>query len=736
MPGALARSSAAIRGQRLTATALLTIPEALRARPQWVAYALEERGGKTTKIPKNARSGANASSTASATWATFAEARQAVTRFALAGVGYVFAAEDPFIGVDVDDCRDPQTGALEDWAQEIVNRLDSYTEESQSGTGLHVIVTGNLPDGWRKCGSVEMYSAGRFFVMTGAHISGTPESIEERTQGLAEIQARYAKPAPEVRTSAPSPTLADRELLDKAFRAKNGGKIEALYRGDTGGYPSASEPDLALCSLLAFYTPDAGQLDRLFRASGLYRPKWDERRGELTYGQMTVGKALAGQTATYSGNGAHSTAGSETRAAASAQGATPKRWPDDAAPEAFYGLLGDVVREVGPHTEADPHGVLSGALVGFGNAAGDDSHYMVGADRHTPRIFGLIVGESSKSRKGTGWSVVEALLRRANPAWADAHIVSGLSSGEGLIHSVRDPVMRHEPVKEGGRVVSYQDVEVDAGIADKRLLVVESEFGRTLKVAGREGNVVSPVLRQAWDSGNLRVMTKTPATATGAHISVLGQVTKDELLRELSSTDLVNGLANRFVFQMVRRSKTLPDGGRVPPDVFETLSERIAEALLFAATCGQMTRDAEARDLWHAVYPELSGDRPGMFGAVTARAEAQVLRLSMIYALADLSSAIRRPHLDAALALWKRAEDSALYLFGDLSGDNVKDAIIRALRVQGEMSATDISNLFARHVKAERIASARDSLLSAGLAESYQAETAGRPVTMWKAAGR
>jgi hypothetical protein len=411
-------------------------------------------------------------------------------------------------------------------------------------------------------------------------------------------------------------------------------------------------------------------------------------------------------------------------------------WPPDAAPAAFYGLLGDVVRAVEPYTEADPHGVLTGLAAGFGNAAGDGPHCFAGEDRHTPRIFGLTVGESSKSRKGSAWALDAALLRRADPAWADAHILSGLSSGEGLIFAVRDAVTRHDAIKEHSRVVGYQDVEIDAGITDKRLLVVESEFGRTLKVAGREGNVLTAVLRQAFDSGDLRVMTKTPAKATGAHISILGMVTKDELARELSSTDLVNGLANRFVFQMVRRSKRLPDGGRVPPGVFAALAERIAEALEFAKDCGQMARDDEARDRWREVYPDLSGDRLGMFGAATARAEAHVLRLSMIYALADLCQTIGRPHLDAALALWKRAEDSARYLFGDKTGDSIADAIIGALRAQGEMSATDVSNLFARHVKAERIAAALASLLGAGLVECDQIETGGRHATMWKAAER
>ena len=410
---------------------------------------------------------------------------------------------------------------------------------------------------------------------------------------------------------------------------------------------------------------------------------------------------------------------------------TAALWPAD-QPDAFYGLLGDVVRVIGPHTEGDPYGILLGLLAGFGNAAGDGPYFVVGADRHTPRIFALTAGETAKSRKGSAWSIVEAILRAADPEWGDLHIVSGLSSGEGLIHGVRDPVTKHEPIKEKGHVVGYQDVEIDPGISDKRLLVIEPEFGRVLKVASREGNIVSPVLRQAWDSGNLRVMTKTPAKATGAHISMLGQITKDELLRELSSTDQVNGFANRFVIMMVRRSQLLPDGGAVPPGQFVDLVERLREALEFASTTGQMVRDAEARERWHEIYPELSGDRPGLFGSVTARAEAQVLRLSMIYALADLHQTIGRQHLDAAYALWKRAEASVKFLFGDATGDTVTDTIVKALREQGEMSGTAIYNLFGRHTRAERITAALNSLLAAGRVQSWTVETGGRPVTMWK----
>lgn len=162
-------------------TALLAIPEELRARPQWVAYSLEERDGKPTKVPKNPRTSKHASSTDPATWGTFAEARAAVARYDLDGVGFVFSPDDRFVGIDLDHCRDPQTGEIEDWALQIVNAICSYTEVSPSGTGLHIIAKAKLPpDAWHKVypfgddRAVEMYDRGRFFCMTGEPLRVTP----------------------------------------------------------------------------------------------------------------------------------------------------------------------------------------------------------------------------------------------------------------------------------------------------------------------------------------------------------------------------------------------------------------------------------------------------------------------------------------------------------------------------------------------------------------------------------
>lgn len=413
---------------------------------------------------------------------------------------------------------------------------------------------------------------------------------------------------------------------------------------------------------------------------------------------------------------------------------SPENWPADLAPAAFYGLPGVIVGVLGPHTEADPVSILLPVLVGFGNAAGDGAFYPVNGHHHPARLNALMVGSTSKGRKGVGQAEAERVLRLGDPRWGDSNIVSGLSSGEGLIWACRDPIFRREAIKEKGKVVGYQEVQVDEGVADKRLMVVEAEFGRTLRVAGRDGNVLSAVVRQGWDSGNLRIMTRAnPVRSTGAHVSVMGQITRDELLRELSSTDAANGFGNRFIVQVVRRSKLLPDGGSAPDCQIQDLGARVAEALQFASAAGRMERDQAARDLWHSVYPTLSAERPGLFGAMTARAEAQVLRLSMVYALMDLSRSIRQEHLEAALAVWERAEATVRYLFGDLTGDPIADTILRALRAQGELSQSAISGLFGRNVPAERIGRATAVLVDAGLIGSERIETSGRTITMWRA---
>jgi cbb3-type cytochrome oxidase subunit 3 len=410
------------------------------------------------------------------------------------------------------------------------------------------------------------------------------------------------------------------------------------------------------------------------------------------------------------------------------------KFPDAPAPEAFYGLAGEFVRLVGPHTEADETALLAHFLIYFGNAVGRDAFFRVGAARHTAAENVAFVGATGDARKGTAENEARRPFLLANDAWT-ARITTGLSSGEGLIWAVRDPIEKREAIREKGRVIGYEKVVVDEGVQDKRICVQESELGKTCRVMDREGNTLSATIRELWDAREvLRIMTKnTPAEATGAHGSIIGHITKEELLRRLDRTESANGFGNRFLWVAVRRSKFLPDGGTLRDADLADFVLKLREALGQGREVREMTRDGEARAMWHSVYRELETGRTGLFGAVTARAAPHVLRLSMIYALTDGSAIIRAPHLAAALAFWTYCEDSARYVFGDATGDPEADAIHNALRDAPDrrLRREAIRDLFSRHVPAQRIESALALLAKLGKAYMETEKTKGRPAEWW-----
>jgi hypothetical protein len=413
-------------------------------------------------------------------------------------------------------------------------------------------------------------------------------------------------------------------------------------------------------------------------------------------------------------------------------------WPAPLAEEAYHGLAGEIVRVLEPSSEADPAALLIQIVVGFGNILGRTAHAVVEADKHYGNEFVVLAGKTGKGRKGTSWGRINRLLNAAEEEWATDRIQTGLSSGEGLIWAVRDPVEKMERVKERGEPVRYEKVEADPGVSDKRLLVVEPEYANVLKQTERQGNTLSAILRQAWESGDLRTLTKNaPARSTGAHVSLLGHITTEELRRYLTTTEMANGFGNRHLWICVRRSKELPDGGAVDEAVLAELQTRLADAIEFGRGQGAMYRDEAAREMWRAVYGQLSADRPGLSGALLRRAEAHVLRLSMIYALLDCSPAIGATHLLAALALWDYAEASVKYIWGDALGDPVADELLRLLRAAPDgITRNQMCDYFGRHQSSERIGKALALLAEHRLARSERQDTGGRPREVWRATGK
>jgi hypothetical protein len=301
----------------------------------------------------------------------------------------------------------------------------------------------------------------------------------------------------------------------------------------------------------------------------------------------------------------------------------PQQWPDPPAEEAYYGLAGDVVRTIEPHTEASPVALLIQTLQCFGNIVGRTAYFTAEASKHFMNLYGVLVGVTSVGRKGSSWAQVSRIFRIVDREWGQTEseqtrILSGLSSGEGLIWAVRDPITKQEAIREKGSYRTtgeYQDVQTDRGVSDKRLFVYESEFASPLQMMAREGNTLSVVLRQAWDSGDLNTLTKnSPAKATGAHVSVVGHVTRDELRRELSTTDMANGFANRILWVCATRSKELPEGGNLTDSDLGPLVERLKDAVAFAQNVGEMKRDPAIKELWARTYHELTTGRRGLLG--------------------------------------------------------------------------------------------------------------------------
>jgi len=279
-----------------------TIPAELKALPHWVCWKAKPNGERIEKIPVCATTLQSASSTDPKTWTTYEQAKQRAETHDSLGIGFVFQRDAGIVGIDLDKCRDASTGVVEPWAHDIIRNLNSYTEVSPSGKGVHIYVCGSLPPGRRKKGQVEVYETGRFFTVTGQSLGDTPATVEARPEQLAMFHAVHlADPVP-VLPAQPIPrttVLGDSKIIEKCRGARNAEKFNGLWRGSDSGYASQSDADLALIGMLKFYTQDAGQLDRLFRQSGLMRDKWDQQRGEQTYGERTIAEALAHVRETY-----------------------------------------------------------------------------------------------------------------------------------------------------------------------------------------------------------------------------------------------------------------------------------------------------------------------------------------------------------------------------------------------------------------------------------------------------
>jgi hypothetical protein len=746
------------------------IPTQLREVRGWVVWRYDVRDGKPVKRPYRAdRPWSPASSTDPRTWATYEQAVLAAEADGNAGIGFVLSPDDPFVGVDLDGCVNGD--GVHEAVWQLVTQLGSYTEVTPSGTGLRVFVRGALP-AWlplngkqtgRKTSrtpwadAFEVYSHGRFLTVTGQHLPGTPTTVEG-----ADLDAICLEIfPPEQPPAAPRPRRAfsadgdDGDLIERARSARNGAKFSALWDGDTsahGGDDSAA--DQALCNHLAFWTDyDAERVDRLFRSSGLFRPKWN--RGD--YRDRTISNALSGgptmstnpnpftlATPAFTKNGDGPRNSGEKWRKGSEKDFPPLfatnprdslRFPRPLGENAYCGLAGSIVRRIEEHSEADPAAILATLLAMFGNAVGRGPYCLIGDAIHATNLYVCVVGETSSGRKGTSAEHIRRLLEAADPTWARC-VVSGLVSGEGVIHHVRDARYTRRKPRKGEIADADGLVEelVDAGVEDKRMLGFIPEFSQVLAAIERKENSLSSILRDAWDRGTLQTAAKnTPDCATGALVSLLAHISPQELRARLNSTEIANGFANRFSLIASRRSQLLPRGGNVPPDVFASLVPAIGDALTHARALNEVDLTPDAWDLWGQHYERLSTPLPGLLGPVLGRAAPTVRRFSLIYALMGERSTIHREHLLAGLELWRYVAESARWVFGDRLGDRVADRCLAELRDADTdgLTRNKLRDLLGHRIGSEQTADALRLLEGAGLARYVIEPTAGRSRERW-----
>jgi hypothetical protein len=357
-----------------------------------------------------------------------------------------------------------------------------------------------------------------------------------------------------------------------------------------------------------------------------------------------------------------------------------------------------------------------------------------GGTKHRANLFAALVGPTASGRKGTAQRAISAQFDGIDDIWSSERVKSGLSSGEGIIFAVRDPVwVKHAKKAENNEIENQFSELTDQGVADKRLMVIQEEFGAVLRMFERDGNILSNIIRLGWDGESLETMTKNPLKATNPHISIIGHISKEELLRHMHTTESVNGFGNRYLWVWVERSKLLPHGGSAPDEELNPLRQRLEKAVVFGSTAGAIEWDAEASSLWEAEYKRLSSPPPGLIGCMTARAAPIVLRLSLVYALLDCSSEIRVPHLRAALEVWRYCEESTKFIFGDRLGDPTADSILIELRAAGSMglTRTEINGTLHKNKPAVEIERALTALEEARLAKCQSQPTGGRPAERW-----
>ena len=419
-------------------------------------------------------------------------------------------------------------------------------------------------------------------------------------------------------------------------------------------------------------------------------------------------------------------------------------FPQPMREDAYYGIAGKCVNLMSQHCESNRESLLLQFLVVAGNIIGRSVYVYAGGAFLFPNEYVVCVGLTARGRKGTAWRMNDHLAVIVAPEWLDSCTVSEVQSGEGLVHRIRDEV-KGIPKRDRRRGKSDEppeEIVLDAGVGDKRLLPVEEEYSQILKMAQRQGNSLTENYRKGWDSPRkLRTTNKnSPLEATEPHISFIGHTNKEELIETLNHVDLSNGYANRILWCAAKRIKSMPNAEFLDwkryPDILDELKAVFKQCRPNTDEPKRFYKSDEAQQLWTKLYIKLNDEKEafGFIDGVLVRDTSHLLKLALIYAVLDQSKTIEVDHFKAALAICDYCQASARWLFRERTGNRLANTIVYALvRAPNGMTKQDISyNVCYRNTPMLNIEKALETLARAHLVR-LQLELAkdNKPIQRW-----
>jgi hypothetical protein len=641
------------------------IPVELRARDQWVCWRYQKtRDSRWTKVPFDA-DGTPASSIDATTWTSIHRVMGAYHEESADGVGFVVSADDDIVAVDLDHCFDRNGRKGEPWAIEVIQKLQSYSEFSPSGEGIRIFIRGKLPNAssGRKKGNIEIYSAGRYLTVTGHRLKNAPTTVQSRQPEIDWLfQKFFTEPEPKAKPTNGNGAAwhpSDNELLERAFAAKNGEALRRLFQhGDFSAYPSQSEADLALCSMLAFWAADLDQLDRLFRRSALYREKWNQKNGSGTYGSRTLEKAWSSRAEHYGDELSRPDYNSRHKTVEPLQDKDlpvscldeneKKDAPVGFPEEAWTGLFLRWRDVAAPCTEAALENIWAAFLVATGMVIGRNA-YRESPQPLYPNFYLLLLGATGDSRKSTVLWLIGELLEHVGVKFQN---LAGVASVEGIYEALA------------------------TGDATKALLYVD-EFRSLLAVGKRQTTQnLLPRLNSLYycpprDSID---RVKDSTVIIEPFVSLVAATPRAYIDDLLSDLEISGGFLNRFLMVTGAEQPPKPIVRAPSSAAWESVAgplRAIGERFDNSPTHLEMTPDAER--LWCEFYTQWKNERRNWqqkAAELTSRVFEHTLKIAVVYSALEGKTTITADALARAVALGGWLQSNTLRMFDDIGLDH------------------------------------------------------------------